>query len=153
MINRLFIQNRIPILTALVRKKLLEKIGLIADDMAIKNCDDYDLWLRLAEHGATFIGMPENLARYRLHHHQASKNVIQQYKAEIAVIERHSHKVTLDKKQVQRRFRRAYRDVVSALVNENNFAEARTYLYRQLYRDGFGIITVLQNMIVWLWPS
>src|SRR5262245_15171525 len=78
MIDRLFIQNRIPILTALVRKKLLEKIGLIDDDLTIKNCDDYDLWLRLAEHGASFIGMPESLARYRLHHQQASRNAIRQ---------------------------------------------------------------------------
>lgn len=153
MLDLLFIENRIPVLTVLVRKKLLEKVGLIDENLSIKNCDDYDLWLRLAENGASFFGMREKLARYRVHSDQASKNIARSLKSEIAVLEKHGDSVKIDKWEKRKRFRSLYRKLVAALVSENRVDEAREYLFRQLFKDGFGLITILQNMAIWIAPG
>src|SRR5262249_21149111 len=79
--NLLFAQNRIPILSALVRKNAIEKVGGLEEDIQYQNCDDYDLWLRMAADGATFYGLNEKLVRYRMHSGQASKNSVQMLKA------------------------------------------------------------------------
>src|ERR1700733_14530820 len=43
-------RRQIPISTVVVRKSALEKAGLF--DEALARCDDYDMWIRTAFHGA-----------------------------------------------------------------------------------------------------
>jgi glycosyltransferase involved in cell wall biosynthesis len=152
MLNRLFIINRIPVLTAVVRKKAVEDIGLIDEDLAIKNCDDYDLWIRLAENGASFFGMSEKLARYRLHQNQASNNKARSLKAELAVLEKHRHKVEIEKKEEQKRYRQLCADLVASLVRSNDIDEARRYSYYHLIRGGIRFLTLCQVLTLILYP-
>lgn len=43
----LFVRNFMPVLTVIVRKKCLDEVGLF--DETMRSCEDYDLWLRIAE--------------------------------------------------------------------------------------------------------
>lgn len=153
MLDLLFTQNRIPVLTALVKKNLIEDVGYIDQDEAIRNCDDYDLWMKLAERGATFFGLPDNLARYRIHPTQASKNEIKSLMAELAVLERYCSKVKVSDREKRRRFREIYQKLAASLAEENAIDEARKYLFSQLSRDGFGLMTLFQLLILRIAPG
>ncbi len=48
----------------IVRKSLAMEVGLF--DESLRGCEDYDLWLRLAHHGARFGYQTKVLGRYRL---------------------------------------------------------------------------------------
>jgi glycosyltransferase involved in cell wall biosynthesis len=70
--SELVYNNFIPTSTVLVRRKVLDKVGLFNPVLRISQ--DYDLWLRLAEiYSVDFINQP--LAKYRFHNEGISKNV------------------------------------------------------------------------------
>ena len=58
-------QPQIPVLTVLLKKSALDRVGLFEEGKAYHGCEDYDLWLRLARAGVIFYGMSDVLARYR----------------------------------------------------------------------------------------
>ena len=62
--NELLVSNFIPQLTVLTRRDALDKVGKF--DLQYKIAQDYDLWLRIANHYTVdFIDQP--LAKYRFH--------------------------------------------------------------------------------------
>jgi len=62
--NKLLQGNFIPMLTVVIRKEVLDKVG--GFNPRYKICQDYDLWLRIAEYyPIDFIEQP--LAKYRVH--------------------------------------------------------------------------------------
>jgi hypothetical protein len=136
-----------------VNKKSLEEIGLIDEDPAITNCDDYDLWIRLALNGASFLGMPEKLARYRLHRNQASRNISRSLKSELVILEKYRTKTNLEKREERERYCRLCRDLVGSLVKEGNLAEARKYSYHLLTRGGFRFSSLFQTLTLIFYPS
>lgn len=90
MFRLLFMSNRIPVLSAMVRLEALQRVGLFDPDRRYQNCEDYDLWLKLARAGAVFYGMPETLVRYRRHTKSMSFTTLNMYDSEIAVLEKHA---------------------------------------------------------------
>lgn len=68
----------------LVRKDLLRAVGSFDTDL--RHMADWDLWIRLAQHGAPAV-VPEPVVAYRIHAGNASTD-IGQIPAEIGVIER-----------------------------------------------------------------
>jgi glycosyltransferase involved in cell wall biosynthesis len=70
--NELFLDNFIPLLTVMVRKNILYRVGIFNPIYEIN--EEYDLWLRIAEnHPVDFIEQP--LAKYRIHTGNVGKNV------------------------------------------------------------------------------
>ena len=62
----LVLDNPIATLTVLLRRTVLEQVGLFDEDPELISVEDYDLWLRIAEqHSLLWIDEP--LARYRKH--------------------------------------------------------------------------------------
>ncbi|MDB4919625.1 glycosyltransferase family 2 protein [Mucilaginibacter sp.] len=59
--------NYIPVLSALVKKSHIDKIGLQDENPYVYGCEDWDYWLRLALNGVSFFGMNERLFYYRRH--------------------------------------------------------------------------------------
>lgn len=153
MYDRLFIRNRIPVLTALVRKEVIARVRGFDDDLAIKNLDDYDLWLRLAERGASFFAMTEKLARYRLHPNQASKNVLLSLKSELAMLEKHRDKVGLSESEKRERFQELYHKLVKSAIREKQFSEAREYLSLQRATDKFNATTLFHYLVLRTLPN
>jgi glycosyltransferase involved in cell wall biosynthesis len=69
--NKLFQSNFIPMLTVMIRREILSKVGGFDPKYII--AQDYDLWLRIAEHyPIDFIEEP--LAKYRIHGESISRN-------------------------------------------------------------------------------
>ena len=67
----MFKKNRIAVLTVLIRKTIIEEIGLFNEQLSVT--DDYEMWLRVTlKHPIKYIDEP--LAFYRFHDNNVSKN-------------------------------------------------------------------------------
>ena len=147
----LFAYNRNPTLTVLARRAALEEVGLFAEEREYQNCEDYDLWLKLAGHGATFFGMTEKLARYRRHAASMMNADSRLLKPMVAVVRRHSR--AAGEKEARRVVRGLYRALISALIEEGKVAEARRYVKELSEWDGGGLVTPLQRVLIKLAPG
>jgi teichuronic acid biosynthesis glycosyltransferase TuaG len=79
----IFSQNRIGVLTVLLKKKCLIDSGLL--DTQLKGTDDYELWLRLVlDYKYQYISQP--LATYRWHGENASNNKLKMMEQEANAI-------------------------------------------------------------------
>ncbi len=64
--------NRIPILTVLVKKEKVIKVGCFSEELEIQNVEDYHLWLKLLMSNCTFCSLNYILAKYRIHNNSAT---------------------------------------------------------------------------------
>lgn len=153
MLDLLLVENRIPVLSVLTRKDLLNEAGLFEEALPYHGCEDYDMWLKLAERGAVFYGMKERLVRYRRHPAAMTSCESNALKPMIAVVKRHLHKGDLSVKQRKLRIRNLYRDLVFALVKEGRVPEAKDYMKELSAQDTWGIITAIQKALLEISPS
>ncbi|HEX7316872.1 MAG TPA: glycosyltransferase family 2 protein [Pyrinomonadaceae bacterium] len=153
MFRTLFASNRIGTLSVLVKRGALDAVGLFDEDRAYQNCEDYDLWLRLAKWGAGFYGMTERLMRYRRHAAATTYAASRLLAPMLAVILKHAPDPALDPLLVRRRVRALYRDLISALVTEGRVEEARRRM-REFYAwDRGAPVTALQRLLLRLSPG
>jgi teichuronic acid biosynthesis glycosyltransferase TuaG len=153
MFRTLFTSNRIGTLSVLVKREALDAVGLFDESRAYQNSEDYDLWLRLAKWGAGFYGMTEKLMRYRRHAAATTYTASRLLAPMLAVILKHAPDPALDRALVRRRVRGLYRDLISSLVSEGQFDEARRRM-REFYEwDGGAPVTALQRLVLRLLPS
>ena len=112
--KELFLSNFIPILTVVVRREALSKVGGVDPKYVI--AEDYDLWLRIAEHYPIgFIGQP--LAKYRFHGESTSqKNMVLSYQEEIQTKEYWLNKNPNLRKELGGRIRRRKALLYSGMV-------------------------------------
>jgi teichuronic acid biosynthesis glycosyltransferase TuaG len=64
--------NRIPILSVLVKKEVLEQVAGFSEKTDIQNVEDYHLWLKLLLTGKQFRSIPHRLFYYRVHPGQST---------------------------------------------------------------------------------
>ncbi len=62
----------LPNLSVMVKKDCVDEIGGFMEDLRLQNAEDYQLWLRLADHHCQMYGLDENLFYYRLHPNQVT---------------------------------------------------------------------------------
>lgn len=112
--KELFLSNFIPILTVVVRRETLGKVGGFDPKYVI--AEDYDLWLRIAEHyPIDFIEQP--LAKYRFHGESASqKNMVLSYQEEIQIKEYWQNRNPNLRKELGGRIRRRKALLYSGMV-------------------------------------
>jgi teichuronic acid biosynthesis glycosyltransferase TuaG len=65
-------QNRIPILTVLVKKEKVAEVGCFSEKISIANAEDYHLWLKLIMTGCKMHGSSEIFTKYRVHSQSAT---------------------------------------------------------------------------------
>jgi teichuronic acid biosynthesis glycosyltransferase TuaG len=148
----LFTSNRIATLSVLVKREALDAVGLFDENRAYQNCEDYDLWMRLARNGASFYGMKEKLMRYRRHAAATTYTASKLLTPMLAVILKHASDPALDTALVKGRVRGLYRDLISSLVAEGRIEEARRRM-REFYAwDGGAPVTALQRLVLHLLP-
>jgi teichuronic acid biosynthesis glycosyltransferase TuaG len=125
----LFTENRLPILSAVARRKALDSGGKLFNESEefYYGCEDYDLWLRLAKGGAVFYGMPEKLVRYRVHGNAMSSKKVELLEATLALLRRYRSDESLDESEVRKRFRGVYRALIAASIEEGNIRQAKEY--------------------------
>lgn len=148
----LFVYNRIPILSAIVQREALSKTGLLDEDLRYQNADDYDLWLRLAADGATFLGLADKLVRYRVHRGQASRDIVRMIRAELAVLQKHESTILLSQEDKSRRFRSICQKLLYSLINEGRTGEARTCFKEILARHSSRSSVLAQLPLLWFLP-
>jgi glycosyltransferase involved in cell wall biosynthesis len=152
MFRTLFNSNRIGTLSVLVKREALDAVGLFDESRAYQNCEDYDLWMRLAKWGASFYGMSEKLMRYRRHAAATTYTASKLLTPMLAVILKHASDPALDPALVKRRVRGLYRDLISSLVSEGRVEEARARM-REFYAwDGGAPVTALQRLLLRTFP-
>jgi teichuronic acid biosynthesis glycosyltransferase TuaG len=153
MFNRLLIDNRIPVLTVLARKGMIERVGPFEERPYYHGCEDYDLWLRLAKHGVVFYGMEERLGRYRRHATAMTHSDSNVLKPMLAVVKKHLRDSSLDERQVKARVRGLYRQLISALIEEGKIAEAKAYMKELSAWDRSGVVTAIQKILLEALPG
>jgi glycosyltransferase involved in cell wall biosynthesis len=153
MFRLLFISNRIPILTVLVGKGILQKVGLFDEQREYQNCEDYELWLRLARLGAVFFGMKEKLASYRYHSSSMMRNDSRLLKPMVAVARKHCRAGGIDPREVKRVIRGLYRNLISTLIEENRIADALDYIREFSDWDRYGPVTWMQRALIKIAPK
>lgn len=152
MFRLLFIYNRIPVLTAIVRKEALSKSSLLDEDLRYQGADDYDLWLRMAAGGATFLGLADKLVRYRVHRDQASGSMIRMLEAELAVLRKHESNILLNQQDKSRRFRSICQQLICALLEEGRAGEARKCFKEVLAVQSSSASVLAQLSLLWFLP-
>jgi teichuronic acid biosynthesis glycosyltransferase TuaG len=152
MFRTLFTSNRIGTLSVLVKRSALDAVGLFDEDRAYQNCEDYDLWLRLARRGASFYGMPEKLVRYRRHADATTYTASRLLAPMLAVVLKHAHDPALDQALVKKRVQGLFRDLISSLVAEGRLEEARRRMREFHEWDGGTLVTALQSLVLRLFP-
>lgn len=81
--------NCISTSATVVRKDLLTKLGGFTEDKDFVTAEDYDLWLRIARETSRLCFLPQMLGEFRMHGDNASKAIVRNMQAELAVIESH----------------------------------------------------------------
>jgi len=66
LLRELLADNFVIVSTAVVRRSLLERVGVFAEEPLLRGVEDYDLWLRVAAVSEVAY-LPTPLARYREH--------------------------------------------------------------------------------------
>jgi teichuronic acid biosynthesis glycosyltransferase TuaG len=148
MLRLLLITNRIPILSVLARRGCIEGAGLFSEEREYQNCEDYELWMRLARRGAVFFGMGEKLVRYRRHPASSTYCDSKALKPMVAVVKAHIHEGGLGELEARMRVRGLYRDLIAALLEEGKLGEARENMKEFSGWDRGGVLTLLQRLLI-----
>jgi glycosyltransferase involved in cell wall biosynthesis len=118
--------NVIPVLSVIVRRSVLDKVGGFDENPRQHGVEDYDLWLTIARHGFVFYGMKEKLVRYRLHDNGTSRDEELIWRSMIAVLEKHSDGSELFRSRI-----RNIRKQLAMRLLDNYFLAARSGLLPQ----------------------
>lgn len=62
----------LPVLSVLVKRSWVKKVGGFGEDLPMQNAEDYQLWLKLADAGIKMYGLNERLFSYRIHSQQTT---------------------------------------------------------------------------------
>ena len=91
--------NFIPLLTAIIRKDVLDEVGLFNPDY--KMAEEYDLFLRIAHlYSIDYVGSP--MAKYRIHEGNFSRNLDIGIKEELEILNKWIIDPSLAKEDVQK---------------------------------------------------
>ncbi|HEV8430614.1 MAG TPA: glycosyltransferase [Pyrinomonadaceae bacterium] len=153
MLDKLLLHNHVPVQSVLVRLDCFRKAGPFDESPAFHGCEDYEMWLKLAATGAKFHGMSEKLIKYRRHPTATTHKNSKMFKPALRVVSRHLESGTLNQKQKNQRRRSLYRQLIAALVEEGELAEAREFLKEFSNWDRLGIVTSLQKMLLEISPG
>lgn len=152
LLDRLICQNRIPVLTVMLKRAVLDRVGVFEEGKPYHGLEDYDLWLRAARAGSVFYGMPEALARYRRHASAMSAVPSSILKPMLLIVRRHIDQSGLSESQKQRRITGLYRELIAALIDEGKIAEAKQFVQELYSFNQSSIVTRLQKLLINLWP-
>jgi glycosyltransferase involved in cell wall biosynthesis len=152
MFDLLLLLNRIPVSSVLLQMDRLKRAGPFEELLPYHGCEDYDLWLRLAAGGAVFYGMTDKLLRYRRHALAMTHKESKVLKPMLRVVSRHVDAGSLSEDKKRARLRRLYRDLIAALLEEGELAEAQEFLREFSDWDKSGVVTSLQKLLMKISP-
>jgi len=131
-LNKLFLETFIPILSVVIKKNIVEKIGGFSKELLI--VEDLDLWLRFAENYPVDY-VDECLAIYRTHDnnlHRINKNIfIDEY---ITVLQNciDRNKTSFSKKDISKKMSMLFFDKGRILFKDNMFLKSIYYFLKSV---------------------
>ncbi|MCP9494749.1 MAG: glycosyltransferase [Pyrinomonadaceae bacterium MAG19_C2-C3] len=144
--------NKIAVLSVMMRSETLTRVGGFDESPQILGCEDYELWLRLAEREASFCGMKEHLVRYRVHAGGVSSKRVEMLRAEIAVLRRYharaSQRGKVTGQIAHRRIAALYRELSSVLLAQGKSCDVRENLIQLRAFDATGLRTLAHILAV-----
>ncbi|MBC7952354.1 MAG: glycosyltransferase [Rhodospirillaceae bacterium] len=87
--NLLFEGSAMSPSATMVRRQLLEQVGGVSEDLALRTAEDYELQLKLVEAGARIRFLPLILSKYRIHPGQMSKSATRHMEATLLAVLTH----------------------------------------------------------------
>jgi teichuronic acid biosynthesis glycosyltransferase TuaG len=146
-------QPQIPVLTVLLKRSALDRVGLFEEGKAYHGCEDSDLWLRMARAGLVFYGMPDVLARYRRHETAMTALPSNMFKLTLLIVRRYIDQSGLSELEKQRRLTGLYRELIAALLNEGKISEAKQFVHEMYLWNKNSIVTRVQKILISIWPQ
>ena len=153
MLDLLIRQNRIPVLTVLLRRAALDRVGAFEEGKPYHGLEDYDLWLRLAKAGFVFYGMTDALARYRKHSSAMTATPSNLFHPMLLIVQRHINESGLSEREKQQRITGLYRELIAALIDEGKIAEAKQFVEELYSYNQTSLVTRLQKLLINIWPG
>lgn len=144
--------NFIPVMSVMMKREMFDAAGPFEEAAPYHGCEDYDLWLKVAKRGALFYGMEEKLIRYRRHPGAMTHKRSGVLKPMLRVVTRHLKDSGLSEAAKIHRVRTLYRELIAALIDEGESAEAELYLEELSNWDKSGLVTSLQNVLLKITP-
>jgi glycosyltransferase involved in cell wall biosynthesis len=131
----LFLENFIPCLTVVIRKQVLDKVGLFRPDLCI--AEEYELFLKIVDlYPVDFVDAP--LAKYRVHETSLSGNLALRCQEEITVIEecleRSPHLKHALGSKARWKLANPHYDLGRVYLSKNKNEEARKQFARSIIR-------------------
>ena len=114
--------------TPLIKKEVLNQIGLYDDDMP--SCQDWDLWLRIAQK-FEFDYVPEILANYHIHGMQISTDLTNKINGRKIILKKHFDIISKNKNILSKHYSR----LGSLLAFNNDCSNGRRYFIKSIKAD------------------
>ena len=119
------LHNRIATFsTTLICRSIFDKVGMLDENQDITCCDDYDMWLRIADVGK-IIYSPDKGVRYRIHEQNLLKNHNLSFSSHLNVF-RKALKECRTVSQIPQK-------ELSAIVNEHLYVKYLVYAFNFYY--------------------
>lgn len=134
----LFDGNCLSTSAMVIKKPLLDEAGGFDVDPAIVTAEDYELWLRLAKNGCHYAIIDDMLGEYLLHGGNQSKAVMRNFRAELAVLDKHfAGGAAAAPLRRKRRMALACYAAARGLQAEGNYAESMKLLLQSWMKYPF----------------
>ena len=152
LIDRLLRFNFMPVMSVMMERQSFDQVGPFEEAEPYHGCEDYDLWLKLAKHGAVFFGMEEKLVWYRRHPTAMSHKQSDVLKPMLRIVSRHINEGGMTEDEKKQRIRELYRELIAALLDEGKLAEAGEYLKELAAWDKSRLVTTIQKILLKVAP-
>ncbi len=126
----LYGENHIPILSVVVKKNIIDNIGLQNENRFFQGCEDWDLLLRIAKTNSIFIGLPDQLFFYRKHSQGTSANSIKMRLSQALVLLNNFDLKVFEDRYYFMRLKPLIDSIALTLIQNGKISEAH-YLYHQ----------------------
>ncbi len=113
--------NRIPILTVLTKRTLIEEVNGFSERRELQNAEDLHLWLKLLLAGYSFLAVKESLAYYRLAANSATAHDRQVIFQSLYVLQDLSLLYPVHKKDITQ----AFYSRIHKFICQNNIKDAK----------------------------
>ncbi|HSN39491.1 MAG TPA: glycosyltransferase, partial [Burkholderiales bacterium] len=121
----LFDGNCLSTSALVVKRAALDQAGGFDVDPALVTAEDYELWLRLARNGCRYGILDDMLGEYLLHGGNQSKAVMRNFRAELAVLNKHfALTQDLPRLRQRRRIALAYYAAARGLQSEGQYKDS-----------------------------
>ena len=146
---RLFRQNAIAIQTVCLKRKCLETVGLLRED--VPGVDDYEYWLRVSRFFSIEY-IDNTFALYRFHgenesHKWHSQDIKRSMVLEGILAQFPDIYSELGTSNVNKQMAELYREIADEFIRQNNYASARPYLIKALKTSLFRPDTLFKLII------